>query len=73
MYALKLIDKKFIIDNKKEVIVSNERNIMTSIAHPFLLKLEFAFESKSYIGFTMEYCAGGELFYHLRRIKRMQE
>jgi len=46
---------------------------MMSIAHPFLLKLEFAFESKSYIGFTMEYCAGGELFYHLRRIKRMQE
>ncbi|KAL4450299.1 hypothetical protein ABPG74_009005 [Tetrahymena malaccensis] len=73
MFALKLIDKKFIIENKKEVIVQNERNIMASIAHPFLLKLEYSFESKSYLGFCMEYCAGGELFYHLRRIKRMSE
>lgn len=29
MYALKLIEKKFILTNKKEVIVQNERNIMT--------------------------------------------
>ena len=53
--------------------MQNERNIMTLIDHPFLLKLEFAFESKSFLGFVMEYCAGGELFYHLRRIKRMTE
>lgn len=46
---------------------------MASIAHPFLLKLEYAIESPTYLGFTMEYCAGGELFYHLRRIKRMNE
>lgn len=46
---------------------------MASIAHPFLLKLEYAFESRSYIGFCMEYCAGGELFYHLRSIKKMDE
>lgn len=46
---------------------------MTCINHPYLLKLEYAFESKSYLGFAMEYCAGGELFFHLRRIKRMNE
>lgn len=46
---------------------------MTKINHPFLLKLEFAFESRDYLGFAMEYCAGGELFFHLRRIKRMTE
>ncbi len=37
MFALKLIDKKFIIDNNKEIIVKNERNIMVEIDHPFLL------------------------------------
>lgn len=73
MYALKLIDKMFIIKNKKEVIVQNERNIVMQIQHPFLLKLHYAFESHLFIGFVMEYCAGGELFYHLRRIKRMTE
>jgi serine/threonine protein kinase len=51
----------------------NERNIMAQLDHPFLLQLEFAFESKQYLVFVLEYCAGGELFYHLRRIKRMNE
>jgi len=46
---------------------------MAKISHPFLLKLEYAFESKDYLGFVIEYCAGGELFFHLRRIKKMDE
>lgn len=46
---------------------------MASINHPFLIKLEYAFESKAYLGFVMEYCAGGELFYQLKKIKRMTE
>lgn len=46
---------------------------MAKISHPFLLKLEYAFETKDNLGFVMEYCAGGELFFHLRRIKKMDE
>jgi len=45
MFALKLIDKNFIVSNNKQVIVRNERNIMSVIKHPFLLKLEYAIES----------------------------
>ena len=73
MFALKLIDKQFIIKNKKEVIVKNERNIMTEINHPFIISLEYAFESRNHIGFVMEYCAGGELFFHLRKLKCLTE
>lgn len=42
---MKLIDKDFIIKNKKKSIVMNERNIMIEIDHPFVLPLKFAFES----------------------------
>ena len=42
-YALKVIDKKFIIDNNKEDIILNERQIMIKSKHPFIVKLEFAF------------------------------
>jgi|LakMenEpi03Aug12_release.lakeMendotaPanAssembly.Ray.scaffolds.fasta_scaffold5076214_1 serum/glucocorticoid-regulated kinase 2 len=42
-YALKVIDKKFILDNNKEDIVLNERHIMIHVNHPFIVKLEFAF------------------------------
>lgn len=45
-YALKLIDKEFIIAKKKQQIVLNERNIMTLLNSPFLLHLAYAFESR---------------------------
>jgi hypothetical protein len=31
----------------------NERNIMAQLDHPFLLQLEFAFESKQYLVFVL--------------------
>ncbi|CAD8143598.1 unnamed protein product [Paramecium pentaurelia] len=72
-YALKLIDKKFIIDNKKEIIVQNERDIMVKMKNQYIIPLHYAFESKFYIAFVLEYCAGGELFYHLRKLKKLNE
>ena len=44
-YAMKLIDKTFIVDNNKMNIVKNERDIMINLKHPFLLTLAYAFES----------------------------
>lgn len=70
-YALKLIDKKFIMDNQKEIIVQNERDIMSRLDNQFVAQLHFAFETKFYIAFVLDYCAGGELFYHLRRLRRL--
>lgn len=42
-YALKVIDKKFILQNQKEDIIMNERDILERAKHPFISKLEFAF------------------------------
>ncbi|CAD8167937.1 unnamed protein product [Paramecium pentaurelia] len=72
-YALKLIDKKFIFENSKEIIVQNERDIMTKMNNQFVTPLHYSFETKYYIAFVLEYCAGGELFYHLRKLKRLSE
>ncbi|CAK72296.1 unnamed protein product (macronuclear) [Paramecium tetraurelia] len=72
-YALKLIDKKFIIDNNKEIIVQNERDIMIKMENQYIIPLHYAFESKFYIAFVLDYCAGGELFYHLRKLKKLNE
>ncbi|CAD8095504.1 unnamed protein product [Paramecium sonneborni] len=72
-YALKLIDKEFIIAKKKQQIVLNERNIMTLLNSPFLLHLSYAFESRQFIVFVLEFCQGGELFFQLKQIKRMNE
>lgn len=72
-YALKIVDKHFIIENRKEVVVQNERDIMVTVASPFLSKLHFSFETSHYLVFVMEYCQGGELFFHLRKLKRLNE
>ncbi|CAD8127096.1 unnamed protein product [Paramecium sonneborni] len=72
-YAIKLIDKQFILKYKKQGIVQNERDIMTVLDHPFINKLMFAFESKNFIVFVLEFCSGGELFWQLRQVKRMTE
>ena len=42
-YAMKVIDKEFIVKNKKKKIVMNERNIMAELSHPFVIKMKFAF------------------------------
>ena len=61
-YAMKLIDKEFIIKKKTECIVRNERDIMSVVDHPFLVKLEYSFEHRNFLVFILEFCSGGELF-----------
>jgi len=56
---MKVIDKEVIVKNKKKRIIMNERNIMKSVEHPFVIEMKFAFESDKYLVFVMEYCAGG--------------
>ncbi|CAD8095078.1 unnamed protein product [Paramecium sonneborni] len=72
-FAMKLIEKNPIIQQNRHSIIQNERNIMCLIDHPFIVKMQFAFESKTFFVFVQEYCSGGELFFLLRKIKRMSE
>jgi len=38
-----------------------ERNVMSVINHPFMVKLEFAFQSSSKLFLVMDYYPGGDL------------
>ena len=46
---------------------------MVEIDHPFIIKLEASFETKDFIVFLMEFSSGGELFFQLRKVKKMKE
>ncbi|CAD8093322.1 unnamed protein product [Paramecium sonneborni] len=72
-FAMKLIEKSPIIQQNKQTIIQNERDIMSILNHPFIVKMQYAFESRKYLVFVLEYCSGGELFYLLRKVKRMKE
>jgi len=44
-----------------------ERDILTKVRHPLIIKLYCTFQSSERVGFVMEYINGGQLFYHMRK------
>jgi len=50
-----------------------ERRVLAKVSHPFIVKLHHAFQSESGLHFVLEYCSGGELFYHLGRCGTLNE
>ncbi|CAD8100804.1 unnamed protein product [Paramecium sonneborni] len=65
--AMKIIEKKIIMEKKIENIIENERNILAVTQHPFLNKLEYALECPNHLIFITEFCAGGDLLYYLQK------
>jgi serine/threonine protein kinase len=50
-----------------------EREILEKIKNPFIVDLHFAFQTEDKLYFIMDFCNGGELFYHLRRDVKFSE
>ena len=50
-----------------------ERRVLGSMRHPFIVRLHFAFQTAAKLYFVLDYCAGGELFFHLSRLKKLPE
>ncbi|RYY74410.1 hypothetical protein EON63_19630 [archaeon] len=45
-----------------------ERNVLGYIHHPFIVGLNMAFQTGDKLFFVLDYCAGGELFFHLGKV-----
>ncbi len=41
--------------------------------HPFILRLRYAFHTKDHLYMVTDFCGGGELFFHLKRLRRFSE
>ena len=46
-----------------------ERTVLNQLTHPFVAKLEFAFQSKGKLFIGLEYFSGGDLHHHMHRPK----
>jgi len=73
IYAMKILKKKFIVEQNQVTHTTTERNVMVKLEHPFLTKLRFAFQDDNNLYFVMDFINGGELFHHLRKEKRFSE
>ncbi len=70
---MKVVDKEPLEKENKVKQILNEKRIMQKLEHPFIVKLYWSFQSKKKLQFVMDFCAGGELFYHLHNVGRLTE
>ena len=67
LYAMKILDKKYIVQKKQVNHTQTERVLLEKLKHPFIVRLNYAFQDSKRLYFLTEFLQGGELFFHLRR------
>ena len=73
IYALKVLRKDNIIKRNQVEHTRTERSVLGYVRHPFIVGMNMAFQSKDKLYFVLDYCAGGELFFHLGKIGKFPE
>jgi len=64
---MKVISKKLLRKKNHMLYMKQERAILTKVDHPFVVCLRFAFQTDKNLFLVMDFLAGGELFFHLRK------
>ncbi|KAI8008850.1 3-phosphoinositide-dependent protein kinase 2 [Camellia lanceoleosa] len=73
VYALKIMDKKFITKENKTDYVKLERIVLDQLDHPGIVRLFFTFQDTFSLYMALESCEGGELFDQITRKGRLPE
>ena len=63
LYAIKVLDKYKIESLNILKYAKTEKNVLKLMNHPFIVKLNFAFQSKGKLFMAMDFCPG--FFNHL--------
>ncbi|KAG5262732.1 hypothetical protein AALO_G00278260 [Alosa alosa] len=72
-YAIKILEKRHIMKEKKAQYVKRERDVMSSLDHPFFVKLYFTFQDEEKLYFGLSYAKNGELLKYIRKIGSFDE
>ncbi|ETW47985.1 AGC/AKT protein kinase [Plasmodium falciparum MaliPS096_E11] len=73
LYAMKILRKENILSRNQLEHTKVERNVLKCVSHPFIVKMYYAFQTKQKLYFILEYCPGGELFFHLSKLREFSE
>ena len=49
-----------------------ERNVLSGVNHPYIVRLHFAFQTSSQLAMVMYFCGGRSLMQLLKRVKVLQ-
>ena len=72
-YAMKVLSKDRIMSQNLLKYAIAERNVLSTSNHPFIVKLNYAFQTSSRLFLVIEYCPNGDLSKHLVFEKRFKE
>ena len=70
---MKVLAKAVLLQRNEVPHTRTERKTLADTHHPFLAHPRVAFQSPSKLFLVMDYCCGGELFYHLKCRGRFDE
>ena len=62
-----------VIDRRSEFSIMSERNLLSKLKHPFIVNMHFAFQDFSKLYLVMDLLTGGDLRYHIAKIKTFTE
>lgn len=65
LYAIKILNKKNTYNQIEKQNIKTERTVLAKLNHPFIMKLYYAFQTKSNLYFITQFMYGGELNYHI--------
>lgn len=72
-YAMKALRKDVLIDYDQIESTKLEKEILLKAQHPFLVGMDYVFQTDQKIFFVMRFVRGGELFMHLSKVRRFPE
>ena len=72
-YAMKVLNKNLIMNQNIVKYAMTERNVLSITSHPFIVKLNYAFQTNDKLFLILDYCPGGDLADHLAKEKRFKE
>ena len=73
MYAMKVLRKDKIMNQNLIKYAKTERNVLSYVRHPFIVSLNFAFQTPEKLFLILDYCPGGDLGFQISREKRFDE
>lgn len=73
-YAVKILDKRHIIKERKVKYVNIEKHALNRLNnHPGIISLFFTFQDKHHLYFVLDYASNGELLGLIRKYKTLNE
>ena len=78
LYAMKTLAKRNVLRQNQTQRTFSERRVLEKASDrrhgvPYVVKLHYAFQTPNKLCLVLDWCPGGELFFHLRRLGPMSE